>query len=87
MEYLHFKQVKGLVEQIENHQRNLDAISGNGAITIHINQNGDYGGVFSIGVWDSSEHEYAKMGRDFVDLIKSDLQRRIDDLKSILRTL
>ena len=86
MKFENVKQVISICNQIEKHQNNLDAINGDVNVSIVKNSCGS-DKVFTIGTMPDSEHEYSSQARGLIDTIKSDLQKRIDNLKSRLESL
>lgn len=84
MKHENFKQVKSIVETIDKYQQQLHDISRVNA-TVVISTN--HGTIFTIGADSDSEHPYADGARILINAIKEDLQRRIDQQKSILDPL
>jgi hypothetical protein len=84
MKYENFKQAKGIVEQIEKHQYNLNSLSDKPKVLI-ISPAG--GIIYTIETDGNFEHEYRKQAIRLVDDVKTNLQNRIDNLKSMLELL
>lgn len=85
MKFENFKQVKGLVEQIEKHQRNLDALDCQVDVLI-VHSNGS-SRIYTIGTDSTCEHEYQKPAAHLIETVKGDLKSRIENLKSMLELL
>jgi hypothetical protein len=85
MKYKNFKQIKNIVEQIEKHQRNLDALECQ--VDVLIVHSSGSGRIYTIGTDSQSEHEYKKPASNLIEIIRGDLKSRIENLKSILESL
>jgi hypothetical protein len=87
MKYENYQQAEQLVSQIKKHELMLSDFSNSGKDLFVTVEDIDGDEFYSINVHDESDHEYAKLAQQFVEDIKTDLQRRIDNLKSMLEQL
>lgn len=92
MKYENFGQVAKIIEQIEKHQQKLDTIndclsSGTLVVGINTSTSRESNRIYTISPLPSSEHEYATPARVLINFIQTDLELRIDNLKSMLEEL
>lgn len=85
MKFENFEQVKGLVEQIEKHQRNLNALECQVDVLIVHSSGGCR--IYTIGTDSDCEHEYQKPAAHLIETVKGDLKSRIENLKALLELL
>jgi hypothetical protein len=87
MKYEDFQQAEKFVSQIKKYQKTLDELNNSGNdMSVLVK---DVGGsiFYNIPLKLLSEHDYTELGRKFIDSIKEDLQKKIDNLKSELEQL
>ena len=84
MEYENIEQVNQIAEQIKGLQNNLNSLNDNPDIVIRFIHGSI---IYTIGTDTDSEHEYSENAIKLISDIKTDLQRRIDNLKLMLKIL
>jgi hypothetical protein len=87
MKYENFQEADKIVSQILKYQTMINDLENSGS-DLYIRIEDKYDEAFyTINTGNSSEHEYAPLGRKLIIDIKSDLQKKIDNLKSMLEQL
>ena len=84
MKYENFRQVKEIVEKIEKYQGKLNELERyNARVVISTNA----GEVYDIPADKLEPHDYSEPAEELIQLIRKDLQRRIDNNKVVLEGL
>ena len=81
MEYENIEQVNQIAEQIKWLQNNLNSLNDNPDVVIRFIHGGI---IYTIGTDSNCEHEYSENAIKLISDIKTDLQNRINNLKSML---
>lgn len=84
MKFENFEQAKSITEQIEQHKQKLDMLNLpiNVAITLHSG-----GQIYNIPIDKDLNCEYSKEAKILTEKIKIDLEKRIKNLKLMLKKL
>ncbi len=88
MKYENFKQAEGIVSQIKKHEKILiDLTNAGNDLTLIVKDQANGNLFYTINCGSKSEHEYGKLGGQFIEDIKEDLRTRINNLNSMLEQL